>query len=175
MNTKYLSIVTILLCSAFTSTMAQQPVKEPGAPRPETASKTLSVKKTPASDALVQAAKDVVSEQASFDTGFKQAGSLLEPKQKAQSERLTALNKKLLDQLKTDKKYKAMLDEIETLQKEITQTAQIAQADFDKGYGVIHNKLVVDQTLVQSLVPIVRKENDLPDTAVFDVATQTWK
>lgn len=133
------------------------------------------VKKTPASDALNQAAKDLTAEQKAFDTALGTAKTSLEAEQKGIAERLQTASKTLNEKLKADKKYAGDIKSIEDMQAQIVVAGQKAQEKFTATAGALSGKLSTDKTLVDSLTPIVRKENDLPATATFDVATQTWK
>lgn len=150
-------LVPVLLLSAIV--MAQTPA---------------TIKSSPAADALVQASKDYNTEKASFDTSLQQARSSLDQNQKDLQKQLTDLQKELGDQLKADKKYKPMLDKIESLQKQVTDLSTTAQREFDQKVGPIATKMNSDKGLIDGLIPIVRKENNLPDNATYDPATQKW-
>lgn len=136
---------------------------------------SIVVKKTPASDALNQAAKDMTSEQKSLDTAVTAAKSALDAAQKVTNDKLVAAGKVLNDKLKADRRYKDDVVLIEKLQLELNANGADAQNKFNVSSGPLSSKLIVDKTLVESLTPIVRKENELPATAAYDAATQTWK
>lgn len=131
-------------------------------------------KASPASDALIQAAKELQAEQKNYNDGFQQAKTTLDASQKQINDQLQAKSKDLSEKLKADKKYKPMLDEIEALQKQLASVGQDAQTKFNQRYGTAQTKLTTDGSIVTTLTPVVRKENDWPDTATFDPATQTW-
>lgn len=133
-----------------------------------------TVKSSPASDALNHAAKDAVTEQQSFDVMLNQAKSSADASNKALQSKLGELNKALLDQLKADKKYKSQLEEIDTVQKQLQTLNQTATQKFQQEAGPIQNAIGRDKALIEGLIPIVRKENDLPDTATYDQSTQKW-
>lgn len=132
------------------------------------------VKSSPASDALIAAAKEATEEQKSFDTALQQARSSLDSSQKQLSTQLQDAQKDLNEKLKADKKYAPMLANIETMQKQLADLQSQAQNKFAQSSAPISNKIAVDKTLIDGLVPIVRKENGLSDTATFDPATQKW-
>lgn len=135
----------------------------------------VTVKSSPAADALVSAAKDLSTEKKSLDVALQQARSTLDTSQKAIKDQLTALQKDLNDKLKADKKYAPDLDKMEKLQKQLQDSGNEATNKFNQVGGPISTKVAQDQALIDGLIPVVRKENGLPDTATFDVETQTWK
>lgn len=134
----------------------------------------VTVKPSPAVTALTDASKSIVTEQKAYDQGVQQARSTLDASQKQLNDQLTKLLKDLDDQLKVDKKYKPTLDQIATIRTQLNNLGQAAQEKFNTSVGVIGNKLNADKALIGALIPIVRKENDLSDAAVFDTVTQTW-
>lgn len=130
---------------------------------------------SPASEALDHAAKDVATEQKSYDTALMQAKSTLDASMKDLQKQSADLTKSLNDQLAADKKYKPMLDKISVLQKQLQSLSSDASQKFAPTAGPIQNQIATDKALVDGLVPVVRKENGWPDTATYDSATQTWK
>lgn len=136
--------------------------------------KPVDVKSTPASDALVAAAKESKTERDSIETIRQQAISTLQSSQKSLGDELTSTQKQLTEDLNKDKKYKPMVDKIADLQKKIQDLGQTASAKFNKDTGEIQVKIASDNALINGLVPIVKKENGLPDDAVFDQNTQKW-
>jgi hypothetical protein len=152
---KYFWPVLILL--SFASLLAQQP------------------KSTPASDALVAAAKDKIGEQKALDNAMQQAKSSFDQSQKSLTAAHDALQKKLRDQLKADKKYADLIGQLETIEKQASEAGQEASNNFRKIAGPLNAKVADNSAVIQSLIPIVKKENGFPDSATFDEATQTWK
>lgn len=153
--------MTVLLMS----TLAHSQANDPG----------LTVKPTPAAQALVEAARNAETEQKTVDTGFKQAKATLDTSQKQLQDALKTKSTELQEKLKADKKYKPLLDEIETIQKQLATSNQDAQNKFNQTVGPVQQKLSTDRMLVNTLEPIVAKENEFPPTVKFDAATQTWK
>jgi gamma-glutamyl:cysteine ligase YbdK (ATP-grasp superfamily) len=149
----------LLLASSFAAAQQAAPV---------------AVKPTPASDALVAAAKDAAQEAKDFQAAMDGANAVMAADQKALTAHLADLAKQLDAQLKADKRYKGLLDQISATQNQLKEGGQAAQAKFDAKAGPIQAKLATDQSLMDGLEPVVRKENGLPDTAKFDRATQTW-
>jgi DNA repair ATPase RecN len=134
----------------------------------------ITIKPSPASDALVAAAKEMNEEQKAFDTAIQQARNTLEASQKQLGAQLQAAQKDLDDKLKADKKYAPLVDNIHTLEKQLADLQQQAQIKFSQSSAPMSSKIATDKALIDGLVPIVRKENDLPSTATFDSATQKW-
>lgn len=136
---------------------------------------TITVKSSPAEDALVQAAKDLSAEQQTVNTARQQAINSLNASQKDLQQQLQATQKELTDKLKADKHYAPLMDKIDTLQKQLQEAGAQAQQEFNQKAGPIRSKMNTDSALIIGLIPVVRKENGLPDTAIFDPVTQTWK
>jgi ABC-type transporter Mla subunit MlaD len=132
------------------------------------------VQDTPASQALVKTAKELAETRTALDTAHQQAQSALDQNkqslQKALNEAFADLNAKLKD----DKKYKPMMDRIETIQKQINTADSEANATYQQKVGPLLQKLNVDKPLVDGLIPIVRDESKLPANATFDEKTQKW-
>ena len=133
-----------------------------------------TVKPSPASDALVHAAQDLATAQKSYDNILNQARSTMDASSKALQQQLNDANKTLLDQLKADKKYKDELAKIDGLQKQMQGLNADASQKFNQNAAPIQNEIGKDKALIDGLIPIVRKENDLPATVTFDTATQKW-
>ena len=134
----------------------------------------VQVKDTPASQSLVQLAKDQEADQKHLNDIFQQARSSLDSNNKALQDELTKSQKALDDKLKADKKYRDDLAHIADIQSQITNAGTKAQQAFQQSIGPIQQKLNMASAQVQGLIPVVRKENGLPDTATFDMATQKW-
>jgi hypothetical protein len=134
----------------------------------------VTVKPSPASDALVTAAKEMTDSQNAFDTALQQARNGLEMTQKSLANQLQAAQKDLSDKLKSDKKYAPALANIETIQKQLNDLQNKTQQNFTQSSAPIQNKIAINKTLIDGLIPIVRKENNLPDTATFDASSQKW-
>lgn len=134
----------------------------------------VTVKDTPASQTLVQIAKQKIDDQKVLDTKFQQARSNLDSSNKAIQDQLKAVSDDLQNKLKADKKYKPMLDQIADLQKKLGENGSNAQQAFQRDIGPVQQKVQMETNQVDGLIPIVRKENGLPDTATFDGATGKW-
>ena len=135
---------------------------------------SVAVKATPASDALTHAAQNLSMEQKSFDVLLNQARSTMDANQKSLQSQLLKANTDLLAELKADKKYKDKFSAIEAMQKQIQSVSQQASEKFNQDANPIQNEIAKDKALIEGLTQIVRKENDLPASASFDVATQKW-
>lgn len=134
----------------------------------------VAVKPSPASDALVKASQDMQAGQKSFDTILSHARVAAESSQKSLQADIQKANADLMAELKADKKYKDKLASIDELQKKLNTIGQQAEQKFQQEAGPIKNEINKDKALIDGLTPVVRKENDLPDTAKFDSATQKW-
>src|ERR1035441_6015344 len=86
---------------------------------PKTAEVT--VKSTPASDALVEFAKSQSADQKAYNAKLQQARFNLDNNNKTLNEQMQALQKDLQAKLQQDKKYKPMLDQITDLQKKMSE------------------------------------------------------
>ena len=135
---------------------------------------TVTVKSSPAVDALNHAAQDLATEQKSFDAILNQARSSMDASNKQLQDKLQELNKALLDQLKADKKYKDQLAAIDAVQKQLSGLNADASQKFNAQVAPIQNEIGKDKALIDGLIPVVRKENNLPDAATFDSVSQKW-
>ena len=136
----------------------------------------ITVKATPASDALNAAAKDLTTEQKAFDTLLNQAKATADTDAKVLQQQLLDASNALQKQLRADKKYAPQLAEIDALQKQLTDLQQTAQQKFAASAGPIQAALQKDRALVDGLTPVVRAENpELTKDAQFDAATGVWK
>lgn len=135
---------------------------------------SVTVKPTPASDALVKAAQDLQTEQKSYDTILQQARTGAEANQKSIQADIQKANADFAAELKADKKYAAKLAAIEAMQKKLQAVNQQAEQKFQQDAGPIQGEINKNKALVEGLTPVVRKENDLPNAATFDPATQKW-
>ena len=132
------------------------------------------IKDTPASEALLQFAKDQTADQTAFNTKVQQANFTLNQNNKALQDQIAAANKDLLEKLRADKKYKPLLDNIDNLNAELATTGQKVRDDFSKDAGPLQQKLNFETDEVKTLIPVVRKENGLPDDATFDTSSGKW-
>lgn len=164
---KVSGILAILFATtAFAQTTAPKPVDQP---------KTdVVIKDTPASQALIQFSKDKTADQAVFDTKIKQAQFTLDQSNKDLQTQIDTANKDLLEKLKADKKYKPLLDNLDNLNAKKNDNGQRISGDFQKDTGALQKKLTIDADEVAALTPVVRQENDLPDTATFNESTGKW-
>lgn len=138
-------------------------------------SATSIVKDTPASDALNAAAKDMQAAQKVLASETQQATVALEASQKTLTAQLQEVTKKLNDEIRADKKYKPMFEQMDALQKQLQGLQGEAQQKFQQQSGAMQSKVTTDKALIEGLVPVVRKESGLPDSATYESATQTWK
>lgn len=138
------------------------------------AGQTVTVKPTPASDALIHAAQDLGTETTAMDTLKKQTDSTVDSSQKAIFDDLKKANEELVTELKADKKYKDKWDNIQKLQGQLQDAAKTIYAKAGQEAAPIQNAIGKDRALIEGLIPIVRKENDLPEGTTFDSATQKW-
>lgn len=139
------------------------------------ASPAATPKPTPASETLTTTAKEMVADKANFTNVLNQAKSTMDASGKQLSDALNAKLKALQEKLKADKKYSGEMAEIDTLQKQVATFQSTAEQKFQQQTGPIQQKIATDNAVIQGMVPVVRKENGWPDTASFDVETQTWK
>ena len=126
---------------------------------------------------MLQFAKDQTADQTAFNTKVQQANFTLNQNNKALQDQIAAANKDLLEKLRADKKYKPLLDNIDNidnLNAELATTGQKVRDDFSKDAGPLQQKLNFETDEVKTLIPVVRKENALPDDAVFDTASGKW-
>lgn len=134
----------------------------------------VTVKSSPAEDALVKAAKEAASSQRAYDTLLQQARSGLESNQKDIAKQLTDVQNDLNAKLKEDKKYKPLVDKIIALQQQLSDASKTAQNNFSQQSGPLQQQLNTDNALIKGLIPVVRQENGLPETVKFDSNTQKW-
>lgn len=154
---------TLLMLSAVVAVTQEKP-----------AVKDLNVKSTPASDLLVQLSKDTQADQAAFNVKVQQARSNLDQSVKSLNDQLASLRSKLNADLEKDKKYKPTIEQIAALQKQITDINTKANADFNQESIPISQKLGTEKAQIQSLIDVVRKENNFPANAVYSEEKQTW-
>lgn len=147
--------------------LAQQPAK----PKPTV---DITVKSSPAEDALVKAAKDVATKQQAYDAMLQQARGTLESNQSAIAKKLTDAQNDLNTKLKADKKYKPIVDNIIALENQLSDASKTVQNSFNQESGTLQQSINTDRALIKGLVPVVRQENGLPDTADFNANTQKW-
>lgn len=168
MKLRTFALVSAIALAAILS-FAQAP---PAAPKPDP--NEVAVKDSPASQSLAQLAKDQVVDQKHLNDIFQQARTSLDQNNKALNDAVVAAQKELNDKLNEDKKYRPMMDKLKDLQKQLQEAGQKAQQDFQKSVGPIQQKLNMESAQIQGLEPVVRKENNLPDNAVFNAATGKW-
>ena len=156
----------VMLC---TTVRSQTPPVVSGPP-----ADTVTVKDTPAAQSLDKLAKDQASDQKAVNDLFQQARHSLDANQKALQDELQKQTKDLNDKLAEDKHYKPMIDKIKDLNKQLQDVQAKAQAEFQKNAGVLQQKVQSELYQVQALIPVVRKENGLPDNAQYDAQTQKW-
>lgn len=165
---------TLLFVAALTlntSCLSQQPTP-PAAPT--ASAEAVAIKPSPASEALIAAARSIQEEQKSLTEAFNQARSTLDLNQKTLQQSLTKSQNDLAAQLKQDKKYKDEMAQIDVLGKQIQDAGNKAQEDFQTKARPLQSQLASNTALLNGLLSVVRKENGLPDSATFDTATQTW-
>lgn len=160
-----MKFVLLALVSFFALPLSAQ------TPKP---SDPITIKSSPTEDALIQAAKDYGIESKAYNDAYQQARSAADAGQKDLQKQFQDAQKSLMDKLKADKHYAPLLDNLNTIQKQIQEASSVAGQEFQKKAGPIQNKMATDNALIQGLIPIVRKENGLPDTATFDVGKGVW-
>lgn len=138
------------------------------------AAATVTVKSSPASDALMVAAKDLQSSQRTLEVASQQAKATMDASQKALNDQLIAITTDLNKRVRADKKYSADFEKIDSLQKQLQTTAQQAQQKFVTDYGPIQQKVATDNAVINGLVPVVKAENGLDEKTIFDPVSQSW-
>lgn len=169
MKLRTFALVSAIALAAILS-FAQTPPA--AAPKPDP--NEVAVKDSPASQSLAQLAKDQAADRKHLNDIFQQARTSLDQNSKALNESVAAAQKDLNDKLNADKHYKPLLDHLKDLQKQMQDAGQKAQAGFQNSVQPIQQKLNVESAQIAGLEPVVRKENNLPDTAVFNAATGKW-
>lgn len=142
------------------------------------------IKSTPASDALVKAAKEATEAEKSFNDLMQQARTGLTETQKTTSQKIKTDNQKLWDDVKQDKKYKARIDDLDRMQKQLDEAATNAQKDFNAKSMPLQQTIASDAALIAGLAPVVLADSNLPDTTTTftyggitftkDAKTQKW-
>jgi hypothetical protein len=129
-----------------------------------TVNKDLVVASSPAEDTLVDMAKQLEAAKATYNTLLQQARTNLDTK-----------NKPILDEMKTrSKKWQDKIDaENKDLKAQITKNEVDAADQFKKEVASLSGKLV-DPKTIATLEDIVKKEQNLPATAHFDVDQKKW-
>ena len=156
----------VMLC---TTVRSQTPPVVSGPP-----ADPITVKDTPASQSLDKLAKEEADNQKTVNDLFQQARHNLDANQKALQDEIKKQTKDLNDKLAEDKKYKPIMDKIKDLNKQLQDIQGKAQADFQKNAGVLQQKVQSAMYQVEALIPVVRKENGLPETAQYNPQTQKW-
>jgi hypothetical protein len=134
----------------------------------------VTAKDTPASQTLVQMAKQKADDQKVFEAKVSQAKANLDSTNKPLGEKLVAVNNELTAKLKADKNYKSYFEQIASLQKEMSDNNQKAQQAFSVDAGVLQGRVNSESIQIEGLIPIVRKENGFSDSVTFDAATGKW-
>lgn len=134
----------------------------------------VTVKQSPASDMLVQLAKDHAANSKALELKFQQARAALDQSNKSMQDEIAAANKALTDDLRQDKKYKGRLEHIDDLQKKLADNGTAANAAFVKDVGPLQQKVSQEAGQLEELEKVVKAENNLPDGATFDLATGKW-
>ena len=165
---KVSGILAILFATALT--LSAQTTKVPDAPK----TPDIVVKDTPASQALIEAAKSQAADQTVFNTKLQQAQYTLDASNKALTEQINAANKDLNDKLKADKKYKPLIDKLTDLQKQLSDNGTKATTSFTQEVAPLQQKIQTESSTIQALLPVVQKENGLPKTVTFDPTSNKW-
>lgn len=156
---KRISLVFCLVFAATVGVRAQSPV---------------TVKSSPAADALIELSKSATADKLSFDQKVNQARGELDATQKTLSDDLQATSKTLTDQVKSDKRYKPLFEKLADLQKKLSDAQANANTILQKDIAPLQSKLQTETAQVDGLIKVVKKENGLPDDASYDVSTQKW-
>lgn len=136
--------------------------------------KAQEIKQTPASESLMAIAKEMSESKRAVDVSMQQARSTADANQKTLRDEFALKNSSLVKDLRADKKFGARMAELDVLQKQINGAAEKAQNDYNTNAMPIVQKIQQDSAQIQVLVPIVRRESGLPDSAQFNPETQTW-
>jgi len=134
----------------------------------------LTPKDTPASQVLAQLVKDHNADQKAFDVKRQQAMSTLDQSNKTLSDQVAAMQKALMDDLNKDKKYKPRIDQINGMQQKLQTNGANANQAFQRDVGPLQQRVLTEQSQIDGLLPVIRKENGFADNAVFDPATGKW-
>lgn len=134
----------------------------------------VAVKDTPASQTLNQMAKDQAADQQVWNTKLQQARFSLDANVKTLNDQIQSLQKDLETKLKQDKKYKPFMDQIADAQKKLKSVNDDANTNFTKDTNSLQQKIKMESDNVTVLIPVVRKENGLPDGAQYNAETQKW-
>jgi len=146
------ALIVAIVLTAFIVKAQNPPVTE------------ITVKRSPAEDALVSMAKQDADAQKVINDLLQQARYNLDQK-----------NKPILEEIKKrSAKWQAKIDtEIKDLKAQLDANQKEAEAAFQKKVGVLQGQIALPQTL-KMLEDIVKKEEGLPDNATFDRLTQKW-
>ena len=134
----------------------------------------VAVKDSAASQVLNQTAKEHAADQAAFNTKLQQARYSLDQSNKDLQKQIQDLQKTLQDKLKADKHYKDLLDQIDALQKKFNENSQRANEAFQRSLAGLPQKIQTENAQMQSLIDVVRKENNLPADATYNEEKQIW-
>jgi hypothetical protein len=132
-------------------------------------------KQSPASDTLITTAKQLQVDKMQRDNLFNQARTTMDASAKTLQKEYDDASKALRDKLKLDKKYADDIKHIESIQAQMNDLSNTARDKYSKEANPLSQKIASEEALINGLIPVVRKENSMPDTATFDPATQTWK
>lgn len=129
-----------------------------------TITKDIVVKSSPAEDALVQMANQMDATTKAYNDLLQQARTNLDTK-----------NKPILDEMKAkSKKWQDKIDaETKDLKSKIDANQAEAQAQFQRETAALSAKAISPQTIT-ALEEIIRKEQDLPATAHYDLQQKKW-
>lgn len=130
----------------------------------QAASHSLAVKSTPAEDTLLSLAKQSSSALAAYN-------AILEQERK----QLAAENKPIEDEIRArSAKWQAKIDsDTKDLRAKIDANTKAAEDDFNNKIKPLQSQLVSAQT-INTLIEVVKKEQNLPADAVFNIQTQQW-
>jgi predicted RNase H-like nuclease (RuvC/YqgF family) len=142
---------------------------------PFSASAQITVKPTPAADALNHAASDFQKENKSLEDLVHQAQFGGGQNAQTLQKEMMDLSNKLHVELLADKKYKGEVEAIDKVQTQLKDLQKTTQEKFNQESAPIQQAMATDNALIDGLIPIVRKENGFSDGAEYDRATQTWK
>ena len=163
------AITGTLICLAVLA-IAQDNARPPAKVDPA----EVAIKDTPAAQSLSKLAAEQKADSANINTVFQQARAGLDQSAKSLNEEVQKAQKDLQDKLKEDKHYKPLLDHIADVQKQLQALNGKATTDYQKVVGPVQQKLNTELADIHALIPVVRKENNLPDDASFDMNTGKW-
>lgn len=162
-------VIALALCAATALGQVNQQSTGPNSPNINGAGSVvvnhdLVVKSSPAQDALVQMANQMDSTTKAYNDLLQQARTNLDTKNKPILDEMKAKSKKWQDKIDADTK---------DLKVQLDKNQADAQAQFQRETATLSAKAISPQT-INALEEVVRKEQDLPATAHYDLQQKKW-